>query len=67
MDATSASELSAARLGMEISYRVAGKQQDAAQQQGDAAIALLQAAAQTQEQTNRAALAKARGGVDTLA
>ncbi len=50
ISATDASFLSQAQLAQEVSIKVARKTLDAAKAQGDAAITLLQAAAQTQQQ-----------------
>lgn len=50
ISASDASILSQAQLAQEVSVKVARKTLDAAKAQGDAAISLLQAAAQTQQQ-----------------
>ncbi len=51
ISASGASSLSQAQLAQEVGMRVAAKTLDAARAQGDAAISLLQAAAEIQQQT----------------
>ncbi len=50
ISATDASTLSQAQLAQEVSMKIASKTLDAARAQGDAAISLLEAAAEVQQQ-----------------
>jgi hypothetical protein len=61
IDAASLSAISSARLESEISTRVAKKTLDAAKEQGDAAVALIQAAAESSKDVSNG------GGLDLLA
>jgi hypothetical protein len=65
MSIASSTAVSAANLQSDIGIRVVKKQRDVSKQEGEAAVALIQAAAQVQEAQN--ARATQPGRVDTYA